>query len=243
MNGTLACPHIQSRLVSYPNWTKRITKTELRVSSRLVAEVSKYIDRGRDSTSIEMSSYNDTLILESHTTRIWSLCLFLARAVFCILNFLVPRVSASSALFKVESCLATKHPSFVQHHSQSLPFVDTLGFFHALNRRSQNLNSEATMKWVICSLALTICMQNVQALPQGSINSNSSDVSNSLPTATLPINTAFNSSVSSIQSTTTNALPGTTGVSEFLCPGCSHHIFCKAKSLSATQAPNSLTSL
>ncbi|TID18292.1 glycoside hydrolase family protein [Venturia nashicola] len=60
------------------------------------------------------------------------------------------------------------------------------------------------MKWMICSLALAICTQNVQALPQASINSEPSGGSNSLPTA-------FNSSVSSVQSTTTNALPDTTG--------------------------------
>ncbi|QDS75982.1 hypothetical protein FKW77_004248 [Venturia effusa] len=67
------------------------------------------------------------------------------------------------------------------------------------------------MRWMIGSLALMICMQNVQALPQGSISSGSPGVANSLPTATLPITTTFNSSVSSVQSTTTNVLPGTTG--------------------------------
>lgn len=199
--------------------------------------MGRYINKDRDITSNEMSSYNDTLILEFHTSRFWSLCVFLERAASCILNFLVPRRFASSTLLKVESFLATRHLSFLQHHSQSLPSVDTLVFCHALNRSSQFLNLKATMKWVIGGLALSVCMQNVHALPQGSINSESSDVSNPLPTATIPTTTAFNSSVSSVQSTSTNALPNTTGVSKFLSPPFGHCTFCQTRKYICNASP------
>lgn len=199
--------------------------------------MSTYINRGRDSTSTDMPSYDDALTLELHSTRFWLLCLFLERAVSSILNLLVPQGFASSTLFKVESCLAVKHLSFHQHHCQSLPSVDTLVFRHALDRSSQFFNLKTIMKWMIGSLALTICMQNVQALPQGPINSGPPDVPNPLPTATIPITTTFNSSITSVQSTTTNALPDTTGVSNIFSSGCWHLTCCKPTSLSATQAP------
>lgn len=173
----------------------------------------RYIDRGGNRTSIDMSSYNGNPTLGLHITKFWFLALVLGRNVVCILNFLVQRVFALSTLFRFDGCRTSTDLSLLRHHIQSLLSFYRLPLCHVCDRKSRYLDLKAAMKWVTTSLVFTICMQSVLALPQGSINSQSSNVSNSLPTATLPISTAFNSSVPLVQSTSTNAVPDTTGVS------------------------------
>jgi hypothetical protein len=173
----------------------------------------RYINRGRDTISIEMSSFNDTPTFELHTTKCWSLCLLLGSAIVYILNFLVvQRVFAASPFFGFKGCWVPSKFSSCQHHSQSLLLSDRLAFPNAINRISRLFKFTLTMKSVGI-LSLSFCMQSVYALPQGSINSQAPEVSNSLPTATFPITTVFTSSVPLVQSTSTNAVPDTTGVS------------------------------
>jgi hypothetical protein len=173
----------------------------------------RYINRGRDTTSIEMPSFNDTPTFELHTTKCWSLCLLLGSAIVYVLNFLVAqRVFAASSFFEFKGCWFPRKFSSCQHHTQSLLLSDRLVFPNAINRISRLFGLTLTMK-LVGILSLSFCMHSVYALPQRSINSQGPEVSNSLPTATFPITAIFTSSVPLVQTTSTNAVPDTTGVS------------------------------
>lgn len=132
-----------------------------------------------------------------------------------IANILAQRVFVSNTFFKFEGCRAARGFPSYQHHSTrlSLSFVNRFTLSIDPNHTTQSSTSTAIMRLVAEILSLAICMRNVHALPQGSSNSHSSEVSNPLPTATLPITTLFVSPVLLVQSTLTNALLGTTGVS------------------------------
>jgi hypothetical protein len=161
-------------------------------------------------------SDNLTSILEVHTTRCWPLFLLVASAIAFVI-FKMGLVFETITVVKVDCSMAREGLPYcrLHIHRRSLPSLFCCDTSIGRGRTSSIACGTTIMKCAVGFLSLNLYAQSVQALPQGFNSDGSSSSEMTIPrfTPTLQPTTVITSIVPTVQTTSTTAVPDTTGVS------------------------------